>query len=478
MPSSIPYDPSLALMSVVSDVALDIVKAIAQAQAPVDAAKDNLNSLLSSKRSLAMTKTELKNLGVNSDDLDRELKNLERVVEDAAGAYATAKVTSGPQVLKLQEQLRKVNRSIESPIDRIRSEIKTMPMAADSMNIDVEYFAFDSHSQTSASFSSHIGAYVSTSVSNVFGPTVAQQVGAAASRQVSSQVGTNHIEGTLVLSVTSTHKGASIVAPFVLDIDKATEVWNRLFPGEKLDFTSRSTMMSIAMHESQEETKKFSVISGTTFGSTFVGMVHILNSRGTSTSESLAAAALSMQATINTGTWFAKTSGKVGVDSKLANDLRSLLSQQNAQSNVTLLTMGVSPFMVANEASIAINVMQNANLDAESTANSMVEPSRSSGQATEMQNKTFEATLNAIPVVDGDNNKVLDITSMLTALDDYLKKAAEGNSGVPINYYLKDIDQKMLAQMWAAKYFPGQFMALGYDDAEGCGPIEPAKDKL
>ncbi|SCN67610.1 uncharacterized protein FFB20_02682 [Fusarium fujikuroi] len=48
----------------------------------------------------------------------------------------------------------------------------------------------------------------------------------------------------------------------------------------------------------------------------------------------------------------------------------------------------------------------------------------------------------------------------MTALEDYLGKATQGTSGIPINYYLKDIDQKMLAQMWAAKYYPGEFMAI------------------
>ncbi|TGO77754.1 hypothetical protein BELL_0092g00020 [Botrytis elliptica] len=59
----------------------------------------------------------------------------------------------------------------------------------------------------------------------------------------------------------------------------------------------------------------------------------------------------------------------------------------------------------------------------------------------------------------------------MTALEDYLKKAAEGTSGVPINYYLKDISKSMLAEMWVAKYYPGKYMAISYDDvAPSSGP--------
>lgn len=39
-----------------------------------------------------------------------------------------------------------------------------------------------------------------------------------------------------------------------------------------------------------------------------------------------------------------------------------------------------------------------------------------------------------------------------------------------LKYYLKDIDIKMLAQMGVAKYFPGEHMAIKYDDSEGAGP--------
>jgi hypothetical protein len=52
MPSTIPYDPSLVLGSVITDKALDIVKNFADIQGPVDAAQDTLNGLISAKQSL------------------------------------------------------------------------------------------------------------------------------------------------------------------------------------------------------------------------------------------------------------------------------------------------------------------------------------------------------------------------------------------------------------------------------------------
>src|SRR4051812_1280474 len=126
MPTSIPYDPSLTLMSVVNEAALLNVEAISKLQSPVDAALDGLNSLISSKRGLTMTKTELRNLGVKTDTLDAELIKLKDAVDKAAAAYATAKMAAEPQIMELRKKIRSVHQQIESPVDYLRSDIKTM----------------------------------------------------------------------------------------------------------------------------------------------------------------------------------------------------------------------------------------------------------------------------------------------------------------------------------------------------------------
>ncbi|EXM08676.1 hypothetical protein NOF04DRAFT_8180 [Fusarium oxysporum II5] len=267
----IPYDSSLTLMSVVNQDALKSVEAIAELQAHVDAAQDALNSLISSKRSLTMTKTELKHLGAGTDALDEELKKLNVAVEAAAGAYATAKMAAEPQI----------------------TGIRTSTLA-------------------------QIASYVSGAVSSVFGAKQLIKIGNTASRQVSRQVISYSIEGTLVLS------------------------------------------------------------------------------------------------TINVGAWFAKAEGKVGVDSKFASNMKNLLSQQNIQSYVIVLTMGVILLMVANEVATA----------------SMAEASRTTGQASEMRGKDIESSLSALTTIDGEENKILDVNSMMTALDDYLKKAADGKADI------------------------------------------------
>ncbi|KAF4494016.1 hypothetical protein FAGAP_9851 [Fusarium agapanthi] len=453
MPTSIPYDSSLTLMSVVNQDALRSVEAIAELQAPVDAAQDALNSLISSKRSLTMTKTELKNLGVGTDSLDEELKKLNIAVEAAAGAYATAKMAAEPKITAIRKDIHSVHKS---PVDYLRSEIRTIALANDTMNMDVQYFSFDSNSQNSAAYSAHIASYVSGAVSSVFGAKQSMRIGNAASLQVSRQVSSHSIEGTLVLSVSCTHKNASIVAPFVLHVDKAIKVWNHLFPGSKLDPTSGSSMMNCAINESQEDMEKFSIISGVTYRSSFVGMVHVLNTTSSSASESMEAAVSQMQSTMNVGAWFAKAEGKAGVDSNFASNVKNLLSQQNIQSHVTVLSMGVIPSMVAHDVATAVSkfnefdpssnmanvaAMQNAVSSDQSSVQSMAEASRTTGQASEMQSKKIDSSLSALATIDGQKNKILDLLSQ--------------------GYRSEDAGPNV-----------GEFMAIKYDDTEGGGPAE------
>lgn len=493
MPTSIPYDPSLTLASVVNNAALKNVEDISKLQGPVDAAQDALNSMISSKRSLQMTRTELKNLGIDTGTLDTEIDKLNEAVAQSAAKYAAEKMKAEPQIQKLRENIRMVHSSVESPVDYLKTEIKTLPLAADTMNMDVQYFSFDANSQSASTYSAQIAGYVARTAGAPLGPSISTQMSASVTTQVSRQLTQHRIEGTLVLSVSCTHKNASILAPFALHVDKAIKIWNSLFPGKKLDPTDRHAMTKIANSPSQEDKEKFSIISGVTFGSSFVGMVHILNSTSTSVGETLAAGAVSLQSTMDAGGWFSRNSGRAGVDAKFAADVKNLLSQQNVTSHVTLISMGVIPTMVASEVGKAVEkfaefdpsknmaavaAIQNANVAEQSSVKSMAEAARTSGQSADLQGKTIESALGALAPIDDTKNKVLDTNSMMTALDDYLKKAAEGNSGVPINYYIKDIDIKMLAEMWVAKYFPGEYMAIKYDDTEGAGPADPAKAKL
>ncbi|KAF7551976.1 hypothetical protein G7Z17_g4620 [Cylindrodendrum hubeiense] len=480
MPSSIPYDPSLVLANVVSQKAIELVEGISQAQAPSDAAQEELNALLASRRSLDMTKTELLNLGIDTDELGKEIDDLNLNLQQAAIDYAKAKIAAEKTILSFRKQISGAHVQVESPVDFVKTQIKSMPLAADSMNMDVQYFSMDTNSQDSEAFATTISTFVSASTSWM-GAKASSQISGAAQTQVNKQATNHSISGTLVLSVSCTHKNASILAPFVLNVDKGIKTWNHLFPGDRLDPTISSQMGDEAKKDEADSENKFSIISGTTFGSSFVGMVHILNSTDTQVSESLTSVASSMQAQMDAGAWFENASGGFGVNSSFSNNVKNLLSSQNITSHVTLICMGTIPTMVANDVKMgvekfaqfdpkanmdAIATIQNATVSDQDTVKNSADAARTGKQMVSMKAGDVKAALSALGELDDGSNKILDINSMMTALDDYLKKAADGTSGVPINYYLKDITKKMLAEMWVAKYLPGEYMAISGDDTD------------
>jgi hypothetical protein len=94
----------------------------------------------------------------------------------------------------------------------------------------------------------------------------------------------------------------------------------------------------------------------------------------------------------------------------------------------------------------------------------------------QLQNSKISAALGSLATIDKQNNQIIDTTSMMQALDDYIQKCLAGNIGVPINYYLKPITRSQLAQMWMAKYYPGRFLSISGDDSAPAsgGASQPA----
>lgn len=138
MPSTIAYDPSLSFASVISNTILDSLAAIANAQQPVEAARDKHKSLMAHKRSLEMTKIELNNLGVGTESIEPELERLNKAILTSTAEYEKVKVVAEPQIAKSREFIGTMQRQMESPVDQQRSGMKTLPISAPSMNMKVK----------------------------------------------------------------------------------------------------------------------------------------------------------------------------------------------------------------------------------------------------------------------------------------------------------------------------------------------------
>lgn len=486
MPTTIPYDPSLVLGNIVNQAALDNLVLIAAAQSKIDASEDHYNALLTARRKLDMSNQELIDMGIEPTPASiKQRDDLNTAISTAHDDYVTKQVAGEAEIQPLRGKMVTISEDVESPIDYVRTEIKSMPLSSDSLKLDAQYFNYESETQSSFSQASIIAGYVEESTS-FLGEDVSSAAKGSAQTQVQAQYENHSIAGTLVITAGCTHKNAALLAPFILDVDKAIRVWNTVFTDDanKIKTDDISNLQKIAAEEGTAQEVFLKLISGATFGSSFVGMVHVLNTSESSSSQSMVAVAESMQETFEVGGWFASESGTFGVDSSFSEGIKNLLSSQNVTSHITILTMGLIPSIVSNTIKLAVDKFadfdpktimggltsfENATSGDSTTVAKSAADAKTGAQMLSIQSSQVTNVMLGLAKTDVTNNQILDINSMMTAFEDYISKAIAGGVGVPINYYVKSISRAELAQMWVAKYYPGKYLAISGDDSTPSG---------
>ncbi|HWZ42914.1 MAG TPA: hypothetical protein VNW97_05530 [Candidatus Saccharimonadales bacterium] len=488
---SIPYDPALVLGNLVDDNLLKSVLAVSAAAAPADSAQEALNSLILSKRSIDMTIQELTGMGIDPREVIAASAKLGDDVAKAAVAYANASIKSQQDILKAKGDRAAVPVSahIESPIDYNKTQIKKMPLSADSIKMDAQYFSNDENEQGATNTATTIKDYVTASV-GFLGRKGSLELGYAAQSQVSSQYQNHDVAGTLVITAGCTHKDAVLLAPFVIDPDKAIRAWNATFPSDPISTDHPEQLASSVMGASAKQANELALklISGATYGSSFVGMVHVLRTETTRASQAMYSLASNLQTTMEIGNMVQYFKGGFGMSESFSNDVKRLLSQQQISSHCSLITMGSIPSIKSN--TVKVGVREFADFDADkmmqklatlqnATASDMdsvaasAKAARTGADMVQIQASQVKSVMTGLKEIDYENNQMLDINSMMTAFEDYVTKALAGDLGVPINYYLKTINKAALAHLWVSKYYP-QYMAISEDDSGRGGPAPAA----
>lgn len=479
MPSTIPFDPSIVLGNIVDPMKLDQLNRIAEKQAPIDAAENNMNSLIAFKRSIDMTISELANMSIDTSELSQQSAEIKEEILQAAKEYAQAKLQGKKDIQQIQTEPI-VNASWESPLDYNRTAIKKMPLSSDSMNMNVQYFSFDQNSQDSKTQSKSIQDFISSEF-KFLGNDFSEQASKAAASQINSQYSRHDISGTLVIAVSCTHKDAALLAPCVIDVDKAIRVWNRMYSGDPLKTDDPVNMMNTAREAGTEKEQAMTIVSGATYGSSFVGMVHILNTQSTMSTERVNAITQSIQSQLKVKSWLSNFTGGIGLSEQFAESVKSLLSMQEISTHCTLTTHGSIPSIKSNQVKMAVKEftsfdgksamddlagLQNAIATDKDSVDASAESARLGNQMVALKNAHVNGVLSSLNEIDDGNNKIIDVNSMMTALEDYIDKALGGEIGMPINYYLKPITKSQLAQMWVDKYFPDKFLKVNTAEGE------------
>ncbi len=488
MSTTIPYDPSLILGNIVPEEKLTVLEAISDLQTPIDAAQGELNSAILLRRKLDMTMQELVSLNVDTTEVAKSVADVGKTISDAAVQYASVSVDALPKIRDERAKIAQVGSSVESPIDYNRSQIKRLPLAADSMTMDAQYFSFDENKQSSDSSMAALKSFVSASTS-FMGNDRSSKMTASAQAQVNKQREVHDIQGTLVITANCTHEQAALFAPFFIDVDKGIRAWNAMFPDQMIKMDDAKTVKDIIKKGSTKDAKTFKLLSGAAYGSSFVGMVHVLKESSTTSDQQMYAAAASLQASMKVDSSIAKAEGGFGVSGTLANSAKRLLSNQQISSHVSLVTMGIIPTIVANDVQLTVkqfakfspdemmnqlSVLQSATAAEQDSVAASADAAQTGATITSLRAAKIKSVMSAVGELQDGANKMLDVNSLMTAFTDYVAKASAGQAGVPIEYYLKPISAVQLAEMWVAKYLPGKYVTDSGDDSEPSEPEQKA----
>ena len=467
MATTIPIEhPSLVLGGVVDKKVLTLVSSIVGSQARIEAAQQKLASYLLMKRSLAMTLNELLDMGIDTSDVQPRINEVDQAIKRAGGEYLTTRLEAEEATQKSREALAACSSAeiIESPIDYAASQLRRLPLAADSLKLDAQYFSCIDESEEDVA--ADIERFVRDSVGGGVGSR-SGELAKEARAQVARQLKNNSLAGTLVITASCSHRNVAVFDPLVIDPDKAISAWNRLSPDKALRSDDSSAMHAAATAAAQGAEDSISFVSGVMYGSSFVGMVHFLQTSGVRTGVDERTAA-QIRERLQIGGWLEQASGGFGVDKETLNDVRKTLSLQNVSAHISMIVSGALPSIASNEVKLSISKiaqpdpresialltqLDEGNGGEPESIDADADRSKKVNQAVKLQGARANSLIRALNEVDRGANRVLDINSLLGAFENYLAAINKEGAGIPTGFYTRSLEKREIAKLWLKRNF-------------------------
>lgn len=509
--TSIPYDSTLVLGNIIDTDKIASLMDIAELQKPVDIAQDSYNALLRTRLSLAMSREELKSLGVNDDAsaLDAALAVQQAQLDVDIGTTLMARIKAEMAYQKAYaamvgaQKQKKIGEEPESPLDFAASQLQDMPISSDTMNLDVQYFRTEQTTQSSGSLVSKVSSWVSSSVSTIFGAAVASKAKASAEAHMNSQVENNDLLGTVCIYVSATHKKAKLFSPTKYDPIKLVRAWNMINAGgagggsdggsggggARINLPKDTDKLYTEWVQGKESKERLNLLSGVTYGSSFIGFIHFVQKSQTTSFEEATSQASAAQTEATRTNFIASITGGWGMDEASANDVKSLMSSNLITSHVGLITMGLIPSLASQGVETALKKFTQFSPD---TADAMISKLATNtdnngapadmdtaaaaniraGKMAAIQKNEIGAVLTGIADVDQQTNQVLNMNSLMLALDDYIKTARDADGGVPVNFFVTQLQKNDVISEWMNKFRPDLYQRAMSPAAAGPAPSE------
>lgn len=356
-----------------------------------------------------------------------------------------------------------------------------------SIDRHLQYVRKENNDESTDAHSKSVGTLVYGSLSGFFSPSVSSKAARQAQSASYQQSQDHETTGTVVITVNCTHRRTDMFSPLVLDADKAVSAYNTLKKDDQINMNDLEDLYRISQKPSGDDAS-FTVLSGQTTGSSFVGLVHIVQKENTSSSQSTRAVSTSVSAEIERNLYLRSVSGGFGLDASYSNNLKNLVSSSEVESYCNVFTMGCIPTIASNtvETSVArlapsakdimgqLDAIQGASDSKVNNSLAVANQARKGESFMQLNNSYVKSVVSELGSYDNKNNKVIDMNSLMTALDDFILEAKDGQGGVPINFFVKKITKQDVAREVMKKYYP-----YGYDGKEedGGAPEEPEEDE-
>lgn len=350
---------------------------------------------------------------------------------------------------------------LESPVDFNNSQLKQMPITADSIQLKTEYLAFDKKTSTSDTHAMSVKTFVMGSLS-ALGDKIAQEQSSITHMQVKTQHQQYKIAGTLVICISCAHKNAQLFDPLVLDVDKAVRAWNASFPKEMIDTNSPSAIAILVALGGKKGDPALNILSGITYGSSIIVLVHVLKTANSPSTQSLKTLATTIKDALNINKNVKTVANISSATARFSMTLKSIINAQNLQSHSTICSSGIKSVEKTNsETTTPLGTLGFDPATALTELSSLMEP-------TINPNSSMTNAIGTTVTLKKDNGKI-STTSAIANINSYLNKIVSSRNkfGIPVHYILKSFSKNEIEHLWMAKYYPNKYNKSGSGNAGG-----------
>jgi hypothetical protein len=438
---------------------LGIFRQMSNYQQEIDAAQERLNSLIMMLHSLDMTVNELSGLNVDVSDIVEHRKGLDKEIILAAKDYLDKRIDKEKELLKLRESLNDIefHEHLESPLNLSACDLKLRPFAAESLRLDSQYFSFGGNIQDDTI--ANVEKFIRSNTGSL--GSKSGEITREVSSQINRQIKNHSVAGTLIITASTTHKYVGMLDPLVVDPDKALTAWNILNEANKINPAHLPESNTAGEADNQGALQ---IISGACYGSSFIGMVHILNSSMQSSGD-FEKVQSGLKDKLTIGAWLENASGGFGVNRDLLEEVMVFLSTQSVNCHVSIVSMGAVPSIKSQE--LSFNLPRLAETDKEniqaitrtyaSVASDASEANKNALHV-HVQNARIQQLTQTLGKIEQEKSKVLDIGTLIEAFDNYISIIGRSDGktpvGVPVGFYIHNLTRREIVEAWLNKYYP------------------------